>query len=277
MANIITKLLQLVFSNKENKDIDNSSALNKIDETNLITETKNYFNQADYVSALQVIELIKDTNNADILYIQGKIFKNLGIYPKNKYLPLFEQAAKQNHPKAKYELSQIHQDNELITLVSSNIAKNQDLILYLANNGDYYATMHLMFMYKDGAGVDKDDKTAIFWLEKAYAQGSVTANFLLAHRYFKGDGVTQDHNKAIKLFEQVIKRYKQREYIDYLDYAHIYSIVGATDTKELMIMAQEYVASLYLQHNNLSKALYWTKEVYAIQPTDWLADVITSL
>jgi uncharacterized protein YqcC (DUF446 family) len=61
-----------------------------------------------------------------------------------------------------------------------------------AEQGNADAQYGLGWMYANGRGVAKDEKTAVLWYAKAAEQGHVRAQFNLAVMYADGRGVTQD-------------------------------------------------------------------------------------
>ncbi|WP_386695458.1 tetratricopeptide repeat protein [Lonepinella sp. MS14435] len=57
-------------------------------------------------------------------------------------------------------------------------------------------------MYNNGQGVKQDDRQAVYWYQKAAEQGGAEAQFNLALKYYKGQGVRQDKQLAKELFGQ---------------------------------------------------------------------------
>ena len=66
----------------------------------------------------------------------------------------------------------------------------------LAKQGDLRAQHRLAQMFAECIGVDKDERTALYWYRQAAEQGSVEARYELALMYSLGRGVTQDHARA---------------------------------------------------------------------------------
>ena len=56
--------------------------------------------------------------------------------------------------------------------------------------------------YYEGVGVPRDYRTALIWLNKAVAQNSADAMFILGLMYENGRGVYQDVPKAQELFDK---------------------------------------------------------------------------
>lgn len=68
----------------------------------------------------------------------------------------------------------------------------------LADKGHPKAQHVLGMLYQNGLGVEKDIKTAIYWLEKAASQGLKEAESYLGHLYLDGKVVEKDVDKAEK-------------------------------------------------------------------------------
>ena len=68
----------------------------------------------------------------------------------------------------------------------------------MAVSGDPKAQHVLGMLYQHGLGVEKDIKTAIYWLEKAAEQGLREAESYLGHLYLEGKFVEKDLEKAEK-------------------------------------------------------------------------------
>lgn len=66
----------------------------------------------------------------------------------------------------------------------------------LAISGHPKAQAVLGMLYQSGLGVEKDIKVAIYWLEKAAAQGLREAESYLGHLYLEGKYVEKDWDKA---------------------------------------------------------------------------------
>ena len=105
----------------------------------------------------------------------------------------------------------------------------------LADQGDMRAQYRLAQVYAEGAGVRKDDRTALHWFRQAAEQGSMGARYELALMYSLGRGVSRDPSRA----------------------AHWYGLLAADGH----ITAQYLLAGMYETGNgvtrNLSRALWW--------------------
>lgn len=75
-----------------------------------------------------------------------------------------------------------------------------DKFRQLAEQGDVLAQFNLGSMYRQGQGVQQDDKQAVAWWTKAAEQGHTDAQDNLGLRYAKGEGVEQDWVQAYKWF-----------------------------------------------------------------------------
>lgn len=70
------------------------------------------------------------------------------------------------------------------------------LLKKAAEMGQAEAQFNLGVCYQQGAGVDKNDSIANYWLMKSAEQGSVNAQFKVAYSYAVGRGYKQDMAKA---------------------------------------------------------------------------------
>ncbi|EEX50347.1 Sel1-like protein [Pasteurella multocida] len=77
-----------------------------------------------------------------------------------------------------------------------------DLLLPLAQKGDYQAQANLGILYAKGQGAPQDLEKAYWWFSEAAEKGSVKAINNLAVFYLQGHGVKKDIKHSIKLFER---------------------------------------------------------------------------
>lgn len=68
-----------------------------------------------------------------------------------------------------------------------------------AESGDLRALVIVGLAYRDGKGVDKNARVAVGWLERASAQGSSQAQYLLAKMYIGGKGVSKNVERGLEL------------------------------------------------------------------------------
>ena len=62
------------------------------------------------------------------------------------------------------------------------------------------------YMYYKGQGVGQDGDEAVKWFRKAAEQGDVKAQYLLGYMYYKGQGVGQDGDEAVKWLRQAAEQ-----------------------------------------------------------------------
>lgn len=67
-----------------------------------------------------------------------------------------------------------------------------------AKKGDAGAQDDVGVMYAEGAGVERNDKAAVFWLKKSAEQGHVLGSCNLALHYARGQGVRKNPVLALK-------------------------------------------------------------------------------
>lgn len=73
-----------------------------------------------------------------------------------------------------------------------------------AEAGDHEAMAHLGHMYSNGFGTGQDLTVARAWFQKAADHDSASAQYGLGFMYLTGmGGLSEDHEKAFKLFTQV--------------------------------------------------------------------------
>ena len=66
----------------------------------------------------------------------------------------------------------------------------------LAEQGNAKGQCNLGGKYREGQGVARDDKQAVYWYEKSAEQGNATAQYNLGFMYARGRGVAQDDTLA---------------------------------------------------------------------------------
>lgn len=93
----------------------------------------------------------------------------------------------------------------LLTLVSKQFNENKknwriNNLIAMAEKGNKEAQNDLGFSYGQGLGVDKNYEQAIYWYEKAAAQGSIPALYNIGLFYEKGFGVTKDLLQARRFY-----------------------------------------------------------------------------
>jgi TPR repeat protein len=68
--------------------------------------------------------------------------------------------------------------------------------------GESEAQYAVAMMYAAGEGVEKDQKEAASWFEKAAEEGHPHAMFKIAERYETGNGISKDPEKAMKWYRK---------------------------------------------------------------------------
>ena len=69
-------------------------------------------------------------------------------------------------------------------------------VLDEAGKGNSYSQLWAGLIYDLGVHVQRDDKTAAQWFQKAADQGSAPAEFYLAKKYWSGSGVKRRTNSV---------------------------------------------------------------------------------
>ena len=91
--------------------------------------------------------------------------------------------------------------------VQQNISKALELLLDAAERGNVQAQNRVAICYGKGQlGLQKDEKQAIVWYEKAAEQNYPTAQYNLGIQYLKGNGVEKDIAKAIPWYKRAAER-----------------------------------------------------------------------
>lgn len=79
-------------------------------------------------------------------------------------------------------------------------------LLRRAHAGDEISQIELASRFATGGGVVADLEAAVFWYEKASAQGNGDASFNLALMYFLGEGCKRSKKKARSLLKNAEKQ-----------------------------------------------------------------------
>ena len=69
-----------------------------------------------------------------------------------------------------------------------------------AEQGHAWAQSNLGYMYDKGEGVPEDHRKAVKWYRQAAEQGHAVAQSNLGYMYDKGEGVPEDNQEAVKWF-----------------------------------------------------------------------------
>jgi TPR repeat protein len=75
-----------------------------------------------------------------------------------------------------------------------------------AENGDIRVQFVLGEMYRDGEGVEQDDRQAVYWYTKAAEQGHVDAQYILGTMFENGQGASQDYQQAARWYTKAAEQ-----------------------------------------------------------------------
>ncbi|WP_374359228.1 tetratricopeptide repeat protein [Pseudoduganella danionis] len=117
---------------------------------------------------------------------------------------LFEQAALAGDTEAAFRLGEMLRKGWINGADAVPAAPAAAAHWYAHAAGQQHARAALMLglLYKNGEGVQRDDRQAARWLGVASEQGNPHAMFLLSSMYQQGLGVFADHARARALLEQ---------------------------------------------------------------------------
>ena len=76
----------------------------------------------------------------------------------------------------------------------------------LAEQGDAEAQFYLGLLYRNGEGVEKDDRTALMWFTESAKQGYLNAQYNTGIMYMEGRGVAVSKIDAFKWWELAAQR-----------------------------------------------------------------------
>lgn len=94
------------------------------------------------------------------------------------------------------------------------------LLSTLANNGHATSQFRLGYLYRQGLGVPRNPRLAIYWFEKAARQEDVGGQYWLAESYRRGEGVPASPELAFQWFQRLAERgYAPAQYQVALAYA----------------------------------------------------------
>lgn len=106
----------------------------------------------------------------------------------------FEQAARQDYPGAQYELGVAYQFG---WGTEEDYAKSAFWYKKAADHGHAEAQYSLGIAYWYGWGTEKDPAKSAFWYEKAANNGHIEAQYRLGKGYFHGEWGQCDYRKAV--------------------------------------------------------------------------------
>jgi TPR repeat protein len=110
--------------------------------------------------------------------------------------------------QAEAEKGSVQQEIELgaAYLMGRGVERNEKQAAYwyekAANSGDPEAQRQIGYFYTAGIGVERDPARAAYWFERAIAGGAMSAKVNLGVAYLWGMGVRKDVSLAAKLFQE---------------------------------------------------------------------------
>ncbi|MCD9542042.1 hypothetical protein GLP22_12610 [Photobacterium carnosum] len=176
--------------------------LSKNDNTN--NEYSNYLLAISYLelnkNTPQAIRLLQQSAQKDHPYshlVLGDIYRR-GLYDievdKEKSFKHLNIAAKDNNPKALFDLATLSMENLELIENDLNIAISQ--LKSADKNGYPAASFELAKLYDKGSLIEQDFNKAIYWYKRSASQGNNRAMYNLASIYINGDGVDVSIEKA---------------------------------------------------------------------------------
>lgn len=113
---------------------------------------------------------------------------------------LFEQAARGGDVEAAFALGEMLRTG--VVGVPEQPLAAAPWYTQAAQQGHARAALALGLLYKNGNGVQRNERQAAHWLQTASDGGNAHAMFLLSYFYAEGRGVPQDRAKARSLLEE---------------------------------------------------------------------------
>ena len=129
-------------------------------------EGKSYYDNKNYVEALQYLRKPAEKGNVNAQYYLGCIYKNGGNgVTKNstEAFTWFRKAANQGHVSSQYEVGRMYYLGEG---VSADVAEGLKWYHKAANQGDAHAQYSLGYIYENGYGVEKNEAESQKWYQK---------------------------------------------------------------------------------------------------------------
>jgi TPR repeat protein len=88
-------------------------------------------------------------------------------------------------------------ESEVVSTIPEIVQPSLGFLMACAEYGHAWAQTQLGMRYQEGDGVEKSEKWAAYWYQKAAKQGDVDAQFNLGVMYAEGSGVEKDLNLAM--------------------------------------------------------------------------------
>ena len=84
--------------------------------------------------------------------------------------------------------------------------KRAAITLKEAEKGNVIAQFNMAFFYAKGIGVEKDEKQAVYWYQKAATLGHCSSQYHLSNYYWNGIGAPKDGKQAIIWCQKAAKQ-----------------------------------------------------------------------
>ncbi|MHB9147353.1 MAG: hypothetical protein ACYC2U_02825 [Candidatus Amoebophilus sp.] len=177
-------------------------------------------NNKEYKEAHQYYRRAANHNNADAQFNLAQMYRESLIkvegresekekgkekredenFSLKEVVKLYQEAAKQGHAEAAYELGQAYETE--LGEVKQNYGKARKWYQVSAQGGNAKARYSLGRIYQNGWGLRrKDEVQASIWYKAAAKQGHREAQFELGRMYENGLGIGKDPKKARKWYE----------------------------------------------------------------------------
>lgn len=163
------------------------------------------YNNGGYIKALNTFYTLAKENNPKAQYNVGLIYANgLGVTKDvAEAQKWYEKAAKQGNAAAQYNLAQLYQASGSTNPHAYKKAKYW--YEKAVENGLKEAYTNLGALYAEGIGVEKDVVKALTLFEKGAALGDSAAQVNAAILYAWGEGVKHDKMKAYDNLRKALK------------------------------------------------------------------------
>src|SRR3989338_6729145 len=113
-----------------------------------------------------------------------------------------ENLSSDNDPSSKHTKPLQESNLGALNILDHASLNDVSLLEKSANNGNSTDQCSLGIRYYKGDGVDKNLEKAVELFEKSANNGDSTAQFILSNMYLNGDGVDENLEKAVEWFEK---------------------------------------------------------------------------
>ena len=147
---------------------------------------------------------------------------------------------------------------------AGNYEQAYKLWLPLAQKGDAHAQFNLGLLYRNGRGVEQNDREALIWLSKAAQQGMLDAQYNTGLMYMEGRGVAVSKQEAFQWWELAASKGHAPSQHN-LAVLYAYGIATQKDTNKALELWHKAAAQ---GHQGARKALYqaYTEGLFGLQP-----------